>query len=118
MIKSLLFLTLATRSNGHATRYANRDLSALSVGSPGPMATGNLGAGTANTCNLATNVPTAGYTPGQQYTVTSTGSTERVVSVKGGQAAGTNTGINGPTTIQWTAPTTGAASFHTICATG
>ena len=79
----------------------------------GPMNTGNLQAGSAATCAIATNIPATGFVPGQQYTVTATGSTERLV-----QAGATrNTGINGGTSVTWTATQTQTASFQSICAT-
>jgi len=115
----LVLLNLLTVSvHSHCERYTTVDISAKAVGGPGPMGTNALQAGTANTCAITSDVPQSGFVPGQTYTVTATGSTERVAQAVGGTFAGTRTSRAGTLTLQWTAPAAGTtAAFHVLCAT-
>ena len=116
----LLALTcswMPARTAGYADRYANRDLTNTQVGDVGPMNTGNLQAGTAQTCNI--NAAAAnGYTPGQTYTISVAAPGQHVIHAIQGTIAGNNYNAQ---SYQWTAPNSASgsasATFKAICAT-
>ena len=77
------------RADARAVNYANRNLANDAVGGQGPMNTGPLKAGNANTCGINANAA-AGYTPGQVYTITLTSTGEQVIRPSAGTITAPN----------------------------
>ena len=90
----------------------------------GYMGVANIGATSGDTCKIATDVPSGGYTPGTSYMVTVTSTTalaQKLVSNGGSFSNGmVSDGLSKVTSEQhaWTAPGSGDVTFRALCGAG
>ncbi|CAE7709787.1 unnamed protein product [Symbiodinium sp. CCMP2456] len=90
----------------------------------GPMGIANIGATSGDTCKIATDVPSGGYTAGESYMVTVTSTTalgQKLVSNGGTFSNGMVSNAAAKTTSTqhaWTAPTSGDVTFRALCGAG
>ena len=90
----------------------------------GFMGIANIGATSGDTCKIATDVPSEGYTAGGSYMVTVTSTTalaQKLVS-NGGTFSNGMVSDNSPKSTSkqhaWTAPSSGDVTFRALCGAG
>ncbi|CAE7572025.1 unnamed protein product [Symbiodinium sp. CCMP2592] len=90
----------------------------------GFMGIANIGATSGDTCKIATDVPSEGYTAGGSYMVTVTSTTalaQKLVS-NGGAFSNGMVSDNSPKSTSkqhaWTAPSSGDVTFRALCGAG
>jgi len=90
----------------------------------GHMGIANVGATSGDTCKIATDVPTGGYTAGGSYMVTVTSTTalgQKLVSNDGTFSNGMVSDTTAKATSMqhaWTAPSSGDVTFRALCGAG
>ncbi|CAE7358525.1 unnamed protein product [Symbiodinium microadriaticum] len=90
----------------------------------GYMGIANVGATSGDTCKIATDVPSGGYTAGESYMVTVTSTTslgQKLVSNGGTFSNGMVSDAAAKTTSMqhaWTAPSSGDVTFRALCGAG